>query len=133
MVAIKGNEILFIAGKYAGKNGWINTQEPGDESITPVIVNLGRKGEKSTFVYTSSMKQITNKAPTSYAKAVIQQCPDVEKNLVMVIRQLAKCDLARDPQGFQAIVNQKLDEARTWQEGRGSKATYCKINYKQGH
>mmetsp|Transcript_1023 Transcript_1023/g.1383 ORF Transcript_1023/g.1383 Transcript_1023/m.1383 type:complete len:83 (-) Transcript_1023:209-457(-) len=47
MVAIKGDEIRFIAGKYGGKSGWINTQEAADETVTPVIVNLGRKGARS--------------------------------------------------------------------------------------
>lgn len=129
MVAIKGEEIRFIAGKYGGKTGWINTQEPADESITPVIVNLGRKGEKATFVYTSSIKRNTSAPPTSYAQAVIQQCPDIEKNLVTVTRQLAKCDISRDPKGFQAVVHNQLDEARAWQEGKGSKAMYRKINF----
>lgn len=130
---MKGEEIRFIAGKYGGKSGWINTQEPADESVTPVIVNLGRKGEKATVVYSSSIKRINFAPATSYAEAVIQQCPDIEKTLVTVTRQLAKCDVGRDPKGFQAVVNQKLDEARTWQENRGSKAMYRKINYKNSH
>ena len=133
MVAIKGDEIRFIAGKYAGKSGWINTQEPADETITPVIINLGRKGGKLTFVYTSSIKLISKAVPTSYSEAVTQQCPDIEKKLVTVTRQLAKCDLSRDPEGFQAVVGQKLDEAHLWQESRGSKAMYHKINYGNGH
>ena len=120
---MKGEEIRFIAGKYGGKSGWVNTEEPGDESVTPVIVNLGRKGKKVTFVFFSSSIQRNNFAPaTSYAEAVIQQCPDIEKSLVTVTRQLAKCDIGRDPKGFQAVVNQKLDEARALQENRGSKA-----------
>lgn len=129
MVAIKGDEIRFVSGKYGGKSGWINTQEPADESVTPVVVNLGRKGEKCTYVHTSSIKRIATAPPVSYAEAVIQQCPDIEKNLVTVARQLAKCDLSRDRQGFQAVVNQKLDEALLWQESRGSKAMYRKIKY----
>ena len=132
MVAIKGDEVRFIAGKHAGKSGWVNTEETADESITPVIVNLGRKGEKTTFVYTSSIRLVSlQRPPNSYAEAVIQQCPDIEKNLVTVTRQLAKCDIDRDPEGFQGIMNEKLDEARDWQLGKGSKAMYRKIKYKK--
>ena len=134
MVAIKGQPIRFIAGKYGGKNGWVNTEEPADESITPVIVNLGRKGEKTTYVYTSSIKPINDAPPNSYAEAVLEQCPDIEKNLVAVSRQLAKCDLTRDPDGFRGVVNQKLNEAHHWQEAKGAKAMYRKIKYgKKGH
>ena len=131
MVATKGEAIRFIAGKYAGKSGWINTEEPADELITPVIVDPGQKGFKVTFVHTSSINRVAGTAPTGYAEAVIQQCPDIEKNLVAVTCQLAKCDLSRDPQGFQALMIRSLDEARDWQENRGSKAMYRKIKY--GH
>jgi len=137
MVAIKGEEICFIAGKYGGKSGWINPEEPADETITPVIVNLGCKGVKSTFVYTSSIRRISLLAsPNTYTEAVIQQCPDIDsamprywKNLVTVTRQLAKCDLDRDAKGFQAVINQKLTEARDWQQSKGSKAMYRKIQF----
>mmetsp|Transcript_1023 Transcript_1023/g.1384 ORF Transcript_1023/g.1384 Transcript_1023/m.1384 type:complete len:83 (-) Transcript_1023:54-302(-) len=80
----------------------------------------------------SSIKRSSTSEPTCYAEAVIQQCPDIEKNLVTVTRQLAKCDIGRDPQGFHAVVNQKLDEGRYWQEKRGSKAMYRKIKYRKG-
>ena len=129
MPAIKGDEIRFIAGKYGGKKGWINIEETSDEEVTSVIVNLGQKEEKHTWVKTPSIRRITYDKPVSYAKAVIEQCPDIEKNLVTVSRQLAKCDLSRDPKGFEAVVNEKLNEAQAWQESRGSKVMYRKIKF----
>ena len=129
MSGMKGEEIRFIAGKYGGKSGWIDDSEDADENVTPVIVDLGRKGEKITFVHTWSFRRMNCDKPASYAEAVIEQCPDIEKNLVAVTRQLAKCDLKKDPHGFQTVVNQKLNEAQEWQESRGSKAMYRKINF----
>jgi ribosomal protein L24 len=129
MTAIKGDAVRFIAGKYGGKSGWVNLAETADDEILPVIVNLGRKGEKVTFVYQSSARLITNVAPTSYAEAVIKHCPDIEKALVELSRKLAKCDIKRDSSGFHAVIIAKVDEALAWQESKGSKAMYRKIDY----
>jgi hypothetical protein len=131
MTALKGDCVRFVAGKYGGKTGWINLSERADEEIVPVVVNLGRKGEKATYVYRTSVQLDTSetKAPTCYAEAVINQCPDIEKALVEVSRKLAKCDVRRDPDGFQRILEQKLSEAIAYQEGKGSKAMYRRINF----
>lgn len=127
---MKGDAIRFVSGKYAGKSGWIDTEGVADDNVTPVIVNLGRKGLKSTIVYTSSiMKQTYYKAPPSYAHAVIQQCPDIEKNLVTVTRQLAKCDIRKDEEGFKGVMEGYLEAAAIWQENRGSKAMYRNIKF----
>jgi hypothetical protein len=129
MTARKGDKIRFIAGKYGGKTGWLNISEPADDKVTPVIVDQGRKGEKITYVYTSSFKLQSTTVPTSYAEAVIQQCTDVEKDLVAVCRKLAKCDLRRDLPGFKAVLSSKLQEATEWQESKGSKAMFRKIQF----
>ena len=88
----KGSEIRFIAGKYAGKKGWIDLEGDSDSEVTSVIVNLGgRKGEKSTYVYTSSIRMEADYEDVKcYAKAIIHQCPDIEKDLVTVCRKFAK-------------------------------------------
>ena len=72
---MKGPPICFIEGKYAGKAGWINTDEQPDENVVGVIVNLGRKGLKPTFVYQSSIKLVTNEKPSNYAAAVAPTVP----------------------------------------------------------
>ena len=127
---LKGDPIVFIAGKYGGKTGWINNAETEDDEILPVVVNLGRRGEKVTFVYQSSARRVNTESPRTYAEAVMQQCPDVEQSLVTVTRQLAKCDIRRDVEGFRALFQKKMEEAVDWQEAKGSKAYYRKINYK---
>jgi hypothetical protein len=129
MTAVKGNPVRFIAGKYGGKTGWVNNSENADEEIVPVIVNLGRKGEKATYVYRSSVRPDSSEAaPNSYAEAVLQQCPDIERSLVEVARKLAKCDIKRDVAGFHKVIETKLNEAIVLQESKGSKAMYRKIN-----
>ena len=130
MSAVKGTPVRFIAGKYGGKTGWVNISENTDKEIVPVIVNLGRKGEKATYVYTSSVRQDSSEAaPNSYAEAVLQQCPDIERSLVEVARKLARCDVNHDVVGFRKIIEMKLNEAIVHQESKGSKAMYRKINF----
>lgn len=129
---IKGDEIRFIAGKYSGKTGWINTSEVADDRVTPVIVDLGaRRGEKETFVFTGSFKRNENKPPTTYAEAVLQQCPDIERDFVMVSRKLAKCGLERDVVGFQKELTELMNDAVKWQREQGSKASYRKIYFQE--
>ena len=132
MGVIKGEAIRFIAGKYAGKKGWFDDSRAGDRQVVPVIVDLGSKGEKVTVVYRSSIKVETVEEPGFYAHAVLQQCPDIEKNLVTVCRQLAKCDIEKDEEGFVLIMGDKLEEAKDWQKAKGSKAMYRKIDFDFG-
>jgi hypothetical protein len=127
----RGDRIRFIAGKYAGKSGWKNDAEPADEKVTPVIVDLGRKGEYATVVWTCSIRVvgIVTDAPKCYADAAIQQCPDVEKSIVTATRQLAKCDIGRDEEGFGKLLLTELGKAKEWQDKKGSKALYRSIEY----
>lgn len=138
---MKGDEIRFVAGKYESHKGWINVSDYADDETTPVIVNLGLKkgakeglsdGLKVTFVKNSSFKKATdfddpNKA--NYAWAAIQQCPDVERDLVKVTRQMAKCDVDRDQSGFVEVFSSYLGEAVEMQKKKGSKALYRAIIY----
>jgi hypothetical protein len=111
------------------KTGWINIAETEDDEILPVVVNLGRRGERATFVYQSSARRVNNESPRTHAEAVMQQCPDVERSLVTVTRQLAKCDVRRDAEGFRVLLEKKMEEAVDWQEAKGSKACYRKVDY----
>ena len=67
--------------------------------------------------------------PTSYAEAVIDQCPDIEKMLVQLCRALAKCDVQRDEDGFKRVIAQKMDKAVKWQESKGSEAMHHCVNH----
>ena len=125
----KGTPIWFIAGKYAGKKGWHAADGVHSESTVAVIVQT-KKGGKQTYVFRNSIRDEGDYAnPTSYAEAVIEQCPDIEKALVQLCRAMVKCDMQRDPDGFKRVIAQKMDEAVQWQESKGSKAMYCRINY----
>jgi hypothetical protein len=128
---MKGQAIRFIAGKYAGKKGWIDLGEEGGDETTPVIVNLRKRGEKSTYVNDSSFEAEPTGPPASYAEAVIQQCPDLQKLLVGTCRGFAKADIGRDPVGFFKVIEQTMKEALEWQTSKGSKALYRKIGYKK--
>lgn len=125
---MKGEEIRIFAGKYAGKKAWKNDQGDHDDRVTQVIVDLGKgRGEKYTYIYNTSYE--VSKAPKTYAEACMTQCPDIEKNLVAVTRQLAKCDIRRDEEGFKEVIHKKMADAIKWQEKKGSKAVYRRINY----
>jgi hypothetical protein len=80
-------------------------------------VNLGKKEKKSTYVNDSSYEAEPTTFPSSYAKAVIQQCPDLQKLLVSTCHGFAKADIGQDPLGFFKVIRQ-------------SKALYCKIEYR---
>ena len=128
---MKGQAIRFIAGKYAGKKGWIDVSgEDGDET-TPVIVNLRKKGEKSTYVNDSSFEVEPTGPPASYAEAVIQQCPDLQIQLVGTCQGFAKADIGRDAAGQFKVIEKTMQEALVWQMSKGSKGLYRKIEYKK--
>ena len=130
---IAGKELRIIAGKYVGKTGWYNASEKwgwteGDEAEpnAPVIVQLGRgKGFKCTVIKKASFREVNpHFEPDSYAEAVIDQRPDIEKNLVTVTRQMAKCKAKDDIDGFDMVMHNALMEAIDWQNRKGTKADY---------
>jgi hypothetical protein len=128
-MVMKGKEIRFIGGKYGTKKGWINTdKEPGENTI-PVIVNLGKKGEWETYVFEENVADEPTTRPSSYAEAVIQQCPDLDQALTKLARDFAKCSIHVDPNGFFLLVQKKVDEATKQHEAKGSKALYRNIKY----
>jgi hypothetical protein len=128
-MAKKGAKVRFIGGKYGGKKGWVDVDRAQGTDTIPVIVDLGKKGEKETYVYDYSVAIEPTENPTCYAEAVIQQCPDLECSLTKVCRDFAKCSIREDPGGFLAIINKKMDDATKWQDAKGSKALYRHIKY----
>lgn len=128
----KGEEIRFIGGKYAGKQGWLDIDKEADDRVTPVILNLGKKkGKRDTFVYNGSWVLMSEvmKDPHSYARAVIQQCPEVHAEMVKFFRKLAKFDIDRDRAGFIALLDEALDDAVKHQISKGTKAEWRGIEY----
>ncbi|CAJ1926944.1 unnamed protein product [Cylindrotheca closterium] len=59
--------------------------------------------------------------PSSYARAVVQQRPNIEKILVTVCRQLAKFDINKDPDGFAGLLMETLGDAEAWNSNKGIK------------
>ena len=129
---MKGKEVRFIGGKYSGKRGWINMDKENGENTVPVIVDLGKKGEKETYVYDYSLELEDTGIPATYAQAVIQQCPDLDCALTKVCRGFAKCNIRQDPEGFIGVVQKKMTEATKLQEDKGSKALYRRIQFNGG-
>jgi N-acetylglutamate synthase/N-acetylornithine aminotransferase len=66
---------------------------------------------------------------TTYAEAVIQQCPDLDCALTKVCRDFAKCNINKDQSGFTQIVQRKVVEATTLLEAKGSKGLYHNIKF----
>jgi hypothetical protein len=128
MPAMKGDAIVFIGGKYAGKTGWINTNKEAGENTTPVIVDLGSKGKKETYVFRQSFRK--EKVAASYAEAVLVQCPDIEVLMTKLCRNLAKCSIEQDASGVVALFNKKLNEAIALQEAKGAKALYRHVTFR---
>ena len=125
---MKGKEIRFVAGKYAGKKGWINASEQANRYI-PVIVSTGN-GDKPTFVDRASIRFEENyKNPKCFAEAVIAACPDVETKLVCLCRTFAKCQIHKDPEGFSNVMRNELNDAIHRHRNLGARALYQDIPY----
>lgn len=129
----KGAPIRFVAGKYAGKKGWLNLNEEGDSLISPVVVNLGRKhGERATYAYHTSFKEEDEiKNPSSYAEAALQQQPHLERALVTTCRIMAQCDAENNINAFKALFSKYLNDAVKGQKDKGHLANYKKIEYRK--
>jgi hypothetical protein len=128
-MAKKGQSIRFVGGKYGGKKGWINVDKTAGEETTPVIVNLKKKGEKETYVYNFSFEIEHATEPSSYAGAVLKQCPDLDCALTKLCRDFAKCSIKKDYPGFAAIIERKLQEATELIESKGSRGLYRRIEF----
>lgn len=126
----KGRIVRFIAGKYAGKTGWIDKSRNEKGDIVPVIVEIKKDEEKATYVRKSSFNYPTLAPPSCYMEAILQQVPQIEKNLIAVCRQLVKCDVERDLEGFHAYVAKYIHDAIEWQKSKGGDAMYRRIKYK---
>jgi hypothetical protein len=128
MPAMKGDAIVFIGGKYGGKTGWINTNKEAGENTTPVIADLGSKGEKDTYVFKQSLRK--EKVATSYAEAVLAQCPAIDVLTTKLCRDLAKFSIKQDASGIVAFFDKKLNDANTLQDAKGAKALYRHVTFR---
>jgi len=122
----KGNAIRFVGGIYVGQTGWIDAEKKETPKQVSVIVDLGNGKTKRTRVNKESVEK-PSEAPSCYAEAVMQQCPDIEKRMNKLCSELAKCKIAIDAWGIMEILNEKLHKATKKQASMGSKATYRQV------
>jgi hypothetical protein len=104
----------------------------GSTSATiPVIVDLGKKGEKATYVFATNIKEMYSADPTYYVHAVVQQCPELECALVKLYQGFTKCNISmeEDAERFKTLFSVNMKEAIDWQNAKGSKALYRKIRF----
>eukprot|EP00957_Ditylum_brightwellii_P059458 4514057-Ditylum_brightwellii.AAC.1 len=122
---IKGNEICFGGGKYAGKVGWLNDAKSPTKKKVYVNVQLAHDKEKQTFVNKKNVANHHN-PPTTYVEALLQQQPKVEKLLKDLCIQLAKCQIAEGNHisGLNDIFQQELTKAIKAQRALGNDAEY---------
>ena len=114
----KGYEIRFIAGKYAQKRGclgWLDKSRLHDSgSKVAIVVKEKIRSERRTYVLKSSFtrKQQYTSIDT-YAEAVFDQCPDMERKLVDLCHLLAKCDIQQDSKGMMNLFKKKNEGSNT--------------------
>ena len=126
----KGEDIRFIAGKYAGKKGWMNLamKDFGSAQKIHVLVDRSdvRKGVMTaSFVYRSSITlERLYKNATTLSAAVVQQCPDIEAKLIAVCRAFVVARVQNENDGFLEIVSEFMNNALQYQKNKGSKAFY---------
>ncbi|CAJ1945441.1 unnamed protein product [Cylindrotheca closterium] len=126
-VIAKAECIKFVAGKYKGKQGWLDHTRTADASTTPVIVNLPKKGGLyGTFVHTGSFRKISTDQPMTYAEAVFQ-VPAIEASIVEAMRKLAKYDISKDEEEFKKQLDKEMMAAKDWMEQKGDDADWRRV------
>jgi len=126
----KGPEIRFIAGKYQGKEGWINAEKKETLFMVPVIVDMGSH-LKPTFVRKESVSE-PHGPPSSYEEAALQQHPDIEVMMNKLTCQLARCNIGagNDLEAIAKIFCKNLVKAYSRQEAMGHKASWRHVEWK---
>jgi hypothetical protein len=76
----RGREIGFVSRKYMGKAGWNNDEHKETAKMQYIIVDLGNGRAKRPQVNKESVGKPLG-TPSSYAEAVLQQCPDIKAKL----------------------------------------------------
>ena len=103
-------------------------------SKVAIFVKEKGRAEKQTYVlkssFTTKQKYTSN---ATYAEAVLDQCPDLERKMIDLCRSLAKCDIQKDSRGIMDLFQVTMEEATEWQSAKGSRATYCQIKWSRNY
>ena len=124
---IRGAEITFVKGKYAGEYGWINKAMPDTPASCHVIIN-GGQDSSDDWAYTALVRKTSllpkNNAPTNVAEFVVQEDPKVAQTLTAFAQALAEAGLTTADDQLLLIVKTYVDLACSIQKGKGRKAKY---------
>jgi hypothetical protein len=114
---LRGDEIRFVKGAYAGKLGWIDKsrmKKYKKSQFWPVIVSLDDGEEKRTRTIKSSVRYRVDKEPATYEEAIMQQHPDIEKKMIELAAMFAQCDV-QDLKEAARIFREELTQAQAYQ------------------
>ena len=124
---VKGEEIRFVKGTYAGNQGWLNTSKKSKSGrYDYVIVNLDDK-EKPTRVLKSSIRKPFQE-PETYEEAAVQQHPEMELAMIRLAEMFAECGVQQAGETVKLFVKE-LERAHHHQLQLGSKARYRNVNF----
>jgi L-lactate utilization protein LutC len=135
--AKKGKQILFVAGKYDGKKGWIDLGQDEMRKMVGVIVEGKRPGDEVivTKVFQSSVKEVgVRKNPESYEEALLDQHLDIEALIEKLAKELARCEITGKGGSADEIVSalkKKITKAHYNQSLLGHDARWRKVKFRR--
>ena len=131
----KGAGVKFVAGKYAGLQGWINDGENATDCYAPVIVKMKRsKGgaELATMVKHENYVLLADLGnPKNYEEAIMIQHPDIYQLLTKLVRQLAEYEQVSG-KTISKVFLDRLANAVDHQNQRGHKARWRRVIFGNG-
>lgn len=131
-----GDEIRFVRGKYADKDGWYENGRNATAKQVYVIVDLKNGKYVGTRVNKTSVvkKAVTIDANASYSDLIFDQHPDLAKLMENLCTGVAECRL--DPEDIDEITlafKEKLILAAKKQNKKGAKARYRYVSDDSGN
>ena len=131
----KGNQVIFIAGKYINEKGWLNKKKKATPKCFHVIIekneDKGRNCEIERHIAKKNMKVLLDdyaSAPDCYEAAVLIQHPDLEVAMEKLAKELARCSIQR-PSNLRRIFEEKLAAAIVEQNEGGHKTSWRKVEW----
>ena len=133
----KGNKIRIFAGSWALFDAWIEGGETWhkEEGATtaPVVIKLKYgQGYYHTTIWKSSFEEIEDPdaKPSCFSEAVLDQRPQIKKNVVTATRQMAQCVGAeKHKEEMVNMMATHFEEALKLQQDRGAGAIWRMIEY----
>ena len=125
---IKGDELRFVKGTYAGYSGWKNLAIKPKKGNQKRAVIVDKDGEEiATLVNKSSIRK-PHDPPRTFEEALLQQHKDVETTMVKLAEMFAKCGISNN-KNVLTIFSQELTKARENQIKLGSSARWRHVDF----